>query len=358
MRGRALGLLAAALAGCGGGAVDGPGAFVWPLPAHVAPPPVPADNPMSEAKVALGRRLFYDRRLSGNGRLACGDCHQQARAFTDGATVPVGATGARHVRNTLGLGNVAYASTLTWANPVLTSLEQQVALPLFGEAPMELGADAAVLARLAEAPDYPEAFARAFPDEPAATRIGWSTVARALASFQRILLSFDSPYDRFLAGDPGALSPAAERGRLLFGSDRLGCAGCHEGPLVAGRGFFNTGLYDLDGRGAYPTRNTGLFDLTGRPEDMGRFRPPSLRNVAVTGPYMHDGSVETLGEVVDLYAAGGRAPDSPLKSERLRDFRLEPEEKADLLAFLNALTDRDFLTRPSIADPGPLRGAE
>jgi cytochrome c peroxidase len=365
---RVLWLAAAGLAAaCGGaGAPAPPASYAWTLPPGFVAPPVPAGNPMSEAKVELGRRLFYDRRLSGSGTQSCGSCHFQALAFTDGRAAAVGSTGQAHRRSALPLANVGYARAFTWANPVLPSLEAQALVPMLGENPVELGAPPDLMDRLAADATYRSLFAAAFPEE--APPYGIFTVAKAIAAFERTLVSGDSPWDRFQRGDAAALSPAALRGRDLFFSDRLSCSRCHSGfafmdvaPLPGSPRFplpyHNTGLYDVDGQGAYPLADTGLVDLSFDPADMGRFRAPSLRNVAVTAPYMHDGSVATLSDVVDHYAAGGRSSlsrggtPSPLRDPILQGFTLTAAEKADLLAFLEALTDPGFLADPRFSDP-------
>ncbi len=350
--------------------------YAWRLPPGFPQPVVPADNPMTAVKVELGRHLFYDRRLSDNGTQACASCHEQARAFTDGRTTSVGSTGQMHPRNSMGLANVAYAATLTWANPLLLTLEQQALVPMFGREPVELGLagrEQQLFERLRAEPRYAALFPRAFPGESDAFTV--ANVARALASFQRTLISGRSPYDRQVyGGDSAALSPSAVRGAELFNSERLECFHCHNGFNLTdsvnyvGRGsfearFHNTGLYNLGGTGAYPEPNTGVFSITGLAMDMGRFRTQSLRNVAVTAPYMHDGSVATLSDAIDHYAAAGRTiasgpnagvgSQSPLRSGFLVGFAVTPEERADLIAFLESLTDREFLTNPVHADPWP-----
>ncbi|XXF81344.1 di-heme enzyme [Myxococcaceae bacterium GXIMD 01537] len=343
--------------------------YVWKLPKGFPEPAVPADNPMSEAKVELGRRLFYDVRLSGNGTQSCASCHHQERAFTDGRMNAVGSTGESHRRNSMTLANVAYASTLTWANPHFQTLERQANVPLFGEEPVELGLagkEDLLHQRLREDSRYPALFSAAFPGE--ADPINTDSVVRALAAFQRTLLSGNAPYDRYTyGGQVDALSASAKRGAALFFSERLECFHCHQGvffmdavtdkdtpfPTIT---FHNTNLYNLDGKGAYPAVDVGLQELTGKPEDMGRFRAPTLRNVSVTAPYMHDGSIATLSEVLEHYAAAGRAHGqggalSPFQSEFVRGFTLTAEEKADVLAFLESLTDAEFLTDPRFSDP-------
>jgi cytochrome c peroxidase len=359
------------LAACGPGerttADAGPG-FDWQLPKGFPIPSAPADNPMTAAKVELGRRLFYDARLSKNRTQACASCHEQRLAFTDGKALAVGSTGERHPRNAQSLANVAYVATLTWANPLLTTLERQALIPLVGEHPVELGfagEEELLFTRLRTEDDYAARFQAAFPDEGGA--ISLVTITKALAAFQRTLLSGDAPYDRWVNGDAAALSASAKRGLELFNSEALECYHCHAGftfaDSVAHAGtptpdtpFHNTGLYNLDGNGAYPMGNAGLFDVTTRPGDMGRFRAPSLRNVSVTAPYMHDGSIATLRDVITHYAQGGRAKRmtgmlSPLQSDLVRGFTLTAQETDDLLAFLEALTDERFLTNPAYSNP-------
>lgn len=326
---------------------------------------------MNAAKVALGRRLFYDKRLSGNGTSSCGSCHEQKRAFTDGLATAVGSTGGIHPRASMSLANVAYASGLTWANSLMTSLEKQALVPMFGREPVELESpdEAALVARLGEVPEYAALFRDAFPEKPAPSL---DAVVKALAAFQRTLISGRSPYDRHLAGDTSALTPSAQRGMDLFFSERLECYHCHVGfafsdsIVHANSAFFelsyhNTALYNVDGAGAYPTGNRGLIDLSGKPSDMGKFRAPTLRNIAVTAPYMHDGSVATLEDALDHYGAAGRTitsgpnagdgSKSPLRDDLLRGFVLTASEKTDVIAFLGSLTDASFLADPRHSNP-------
>ncbi|MDX1503241.1 MAG: di-heme enzyme [Thermoanaerobaculia bacterium] len=340
-------------------------AYPWRLPAGFPEPAVPPDNPMTAAKVELGRRLFYDRRLSGNGTLSCAACHRQEAAFTDGRVVAVGSTGERLLRNAMSLANVAYNAAFDWANPEVASLEEQMARPLTGTHPVEMGVagrEREIEERLAADPLYAELFRRAFPGR--SRPVSLRGVVQAIASFERTLISGGSPYDRWVFHDDrSALGEAARRGMGLFFSERLGCGVCHGGLLLAGPirfagspepevSYHNTGLYNVDGRGGYPEGNRGLYEKTGDPANMGRFRAPSLRNVALTAPYMHDGSIATLGEVIDHYAAGGRAePPSPLTSPGVRGFELAPGERSDLVAFLESLTDPGFVTEERFSDP-------
>ena len=330
---------------------------------------------MTAAKAELGRHLFYDRTLSGNGTYACATCHRQELAFTDGRARAVGSTGEIHPRSAMSLPNAAYAATLTWADPGLTRLEDQMLTPMFNTQPVELGLagqEEALLVRIESSPLYPPMFTAAFPQDPRPLTL--PNLRRAIACFERTLISGDSPYDRLVYRDePDALSEPALRGMRLFFSDRLKCSRCHGGFTFSGpvafEGlepiapmFHNTGLYNLEGRGLYPEDNTGLFRFTGNPEDMGRFRAPTLRNVEVSAPYMHDGSIATLREVVAHYARGGRTlsdgpfagvgRENPHKSDLLQGFDLDEGESNDLIDFLKSLTDRAFLSNPRFAEPG------
>lgn len=360
-----------------GAASDGESEYVWSLPKGFPRPVVPADNPMSDEKVALGRHLFYDKRLSQNGTQACASCHQQERAFSDGGAVAIGSTAEVHPRNSMSLTNVAYATTLTWANPLLFTLESQALVPMFGTEPVELGLnghETELLARLRAVSRYGELFAAAYPG--VADPFSVENVTRAIASFERTLISGNSPYDRYVYGrDEEALSEQARRGRVLFFSEKFECFHCHSGFNLQDSAnfdgnhfpearFHNTALYNIDGLGAYPTPNTGVHEITGLAADMGRFRAPTLRNVAATAPYMHDGSIATLAEVLDHYAAGGRTISdgpyagngsaSPLKSNFMIGFTMTPEEESALLAFLESLTDTAFLSDERFSDPWPL----
>lgn len=373
------------LAACGGGGTSisddsaTSAGWTWALPAFFPTPKVPEGNPMSTDKVELGRHLFYDRRLSGNGTQACASCHQQARAFTDGLAVSVGSTGQAHPRNAQSLVNVVYNATLTWANPALVTLEKQMEVPLFGTDPVEMGVNDGnkdeILARLAAVPGYPERFKAAYPGQ--ASPINWGNVIHAIAAFQRAIVAGNSRYDQYLAGKV-MLTAAETRGMNLFFGERAECFHCHSsfnfndqivhaGSRIVDTPFHNTGLYNLGGTGAFPEPNRGVFELTQLVKDMGAFRAPSLRNVEVTAPYMHDGSVETLEEVLRIYAAGGRnivsgphAGDgraNPYKNDFINQISLDAQDQADIVAFLRTLTDHELLSNPRYANPFPEQGS-
>jgi len=347
--------------------------YEWRIAPNLPQPGVPVDNPMSDVKVELGRRLFYDTRLSVNNTMSCASCHVQAIAFTDGKPQSVGATGELHPRSAMSLVNTAYASRLTWANSLLDKLEDQALTPMFGDNPVEMGMagrEEQIEQLVRTDPRYAELFPKAFSadDDPYSVL----NVIRSIAAFVRTIVGFESPYDQFLRGDEQAIDDSAKRGMELFFSERLECFHCHGGfnftdstthanANVDRVGYHNTGLYNTDLNGAYPADNTGLFDMTGDLRDMGRFKAPTLRNIAVTAPYMHDGSVATLDEVISSYARGGRLLESgphagdgrrsPFKSEFIRGFELTDVERVDLLAFLESLTDPVVLSDPAFSNP-------
>lgn len=355
------------LAGCGQQEVVKE--YQWAIPEGFPKPQVPADNPMSDEKVALGRFLFYDTQLSANQTQSCASCHQQQHAFAEALPVSVGSTGQLHRRNAQALVNIAYNKTLTWAHPSLDSIERQMLLPMFGEEPIEMGItghEEQVLARF-NTPEYQARFLAAFGQR----EISFHKINHAIASFVRSLISFNSAFDRYAYQlDDEALSESQLRGMNLFFSERLECHHCHGGfnftqstshekQLLDRRPFHNTGLYQVNG--SYPQKDIGLAEITLDPRDNGAFRAPTLRNISLSAPYMHDGSVATLSEVIDLYAAGGRSITSgpfagdgrshPQKSSFVTGFELSDEEKADLLSFLQSLTDQSFIHNPALASP-------
>ena len=350
--------------------------YSWNLPKGFPRPRVPADNPMTAAKVELGRYLFYDTRLSVNGKSSCGTCHKQELAFTDGKPVGEGATGEKHSRGAMSLVNIAYSAALTWSNPQMTELEQQALTPMFGEHPVELGLREgdSLPAMLRLDPRYREMFERAFPGD--SDRFTVANVTKAIASFERSIISARSPYDRYHYNrDDDAISDSAKRGETLFFNQHLSCFRCHGGFNFsgdsAGEGrrreveFHNTGLYNVPGKLSYPAPNVGTFEFTKAAGDVGKFKAPTLRNIAVTAPYMHDGSIATLEGVLDHYAAGGRTVasgpnagvghENPNKDPLVGGFELSAQDRQDLIAFLEALTDQEVLHDPRFANPWPDR---
>ena len=347
--------------------------FQWQLPEHFPDPFVPQDNPMTEAKFQLGRHLFYDKRLSGNGTQSCGSCHFQQLAFTDGLAKPIGSTGDTIARSAMSIANVAYYPTLTWANPSQYTLEIQAQVPMFVEnTGVELGIKDEnkdeVLARFQQDSQYQTWFAQVFPDEP--QPIHFMNIVRAISAFERGVISANSRYDQALRGAI-SLTPLEQQGQVLF-NGKAQCSQCHSGfnfsnqtysaeSKFVEKPFHNNGLYNIDGKGSYPLDNVGLIGVMPQEGNMGKFRVPSLRNIELTAPYMHDGSMATLEEVVAMYARHGRLIESgpnkgdgalsPLKDPLIDQIELDENEQKAVIAFLKTLTDHEFIANPRYADP-------
>jgi cytochrome c peroxidase len=310
--------------------------YVVKVPDHFPPMPIPDDNPMTVAKVELGRRLFYDKRLSSDNSVACSSCHKQEYAFSDGGhAVSTGVGGKKGVRNAPSLADVGYRDKLFWEGGA-PRLETQAVGPLTN--PDEMNMEPAALeAKLRAIPEYQTAFGTVFPDG-----VTMLNIAKALSAFERTLVSADSPWDRFREGDQNALSPAALRGMKLFFNERGDCFHCHGGQDFTDDSLRNNAL-------ATVYEDLGLAKITGKDEDVGKFKVPTLRNVELTAPYMHDGSLKTLREVVQHYNSGGQAN---LNADPLmRPLGLSDAEVDDLVEFLKALTDRNFTKDPRFGPP-------
>jgi cytochrome c peroxidase len=286
--------------------------------------PVPDDNPLTRERIALGARLFVDPLLSVDRSVSCSSCHRPANAFSDSIPFSRGAHGRTGKRNAPSILNVVYRSSFFWDGRA-SSLEEQVLQPIQDSLEMDLPL-AELESRVRESASYSRAFRRAFGEDVSAQNI-----ARALASYLRTLRSGNAPIDRFKNGDTTALSPLARRGADLF-VGKAHCAACHLGPNLSDGDFHSTGVA---WRGD-TLRDPGRFAVTGRAEDRGLFKTPSLRNVAVTAPYMHDGSMRTLEEIIEFYDGGGRR--NPNLDPVIRPLRLTPEEKRALAEFLDGLT--------------------
>ncbi|MCB1314313.1 MAG: di-heme enzyme [Leptospiraceae bacterium] len=298
-------LLALLAAGSGGGNNSPCPSYNWNVPFNFPAPSNPADNCMTDAKVDLGRHLFYDRRLSQNETMSCASCHLQDAAFTDKKAVAIGSTGEIHARNAQHLSNVGYMSRLNWANSNVDTLEKQSLTPLFAQSGpstiIELGLSGdAYLTKLKSDPVYRQKFAQAFGSGDQEFNDG--NIRKALASFQRTLISANSKYDQFQRGT-GTLTAEELRGALLFNGEIAECFHCHggfnfsdtsfhSGTVFTEFAYHNNGIYSAAEYAAKPQNQRGLVDVTGKAGDEGRFRAPSLRNVGVTFPYMHDGSFD------------------------------------------------------------------
>lgn len=324
----------------------------------------PQQQSSRKVDIELGRRLFFSPLLSSNGQLSCASCHGKEQYFQDGEKTSSGVTGEALLRNSPSLLNVGWARYITWSNLAFFELERHMVVPLFGDTPPEMSArfdNRWLQDRIVQSPELLESVAE-HPDLEGPSSLTWAFAIEAIATYMRSLVSFDSAWDRFAQGEASALSSDALAGRELFFSDALGCASCHPPPFfsLAYRNgaearppvrevHRNNGLYFLPGSSSgYPVSDPGVMEFSGDLADGGRFRIPSLRNVAVTGPYMHDGSVESLSDVVDLYARGGRmiedgeqqgdGANHPNRDPRIKGFALTPIQRKQLLAFLSSLT--------------------
>ncbi len=286
--------------------------------------PVPPDNPLTAAKVALGRSLFFDPILSRDSALACAGCHEPARAFTDGRARSVGVGGVVGRRSAPSLVNRVYGRFFFWDGRE-TSLEAQVLRPIQDAAEMDMTL-AEALTRLEASQEYRQLFEDVFTRPPNAENL-----AASLASYVRTILAGDSPVDRYYSGDPAALSPEAREGLRVF-RGKANCGACHIGPNFTDEKFHNTGVAWGGGRLLDP----GRFFVTEVDSDRGAFKTPTLREVAQTAPYMHDGAFSTLEEVVDFYDRGGNS--NPYLDPILRPLNLSADERAALVAFLRLLS--------------------
>ncbi len=345
--------------------------YNWSLRENFPKPQVPQNNPMSSAKVSLGRHLFYDANLSANQTQSCATCHIQSLAFADNQITPTGSTGEPIRRNSPALVNIAYNKTLTWAHSELKTIERQLLLPIFGEEPIELGVtghEKTVISRF-KTQQYLKLFNQAFPDQ----EVSFDLIVKALSSFVRSLISLNSPFDQYAYDlNDSAISESAIRGMGLFFSEKFECHHCHGGfnftqstfhekQILDRKPFHNIGLYNVSEKGDYPTKDNGLYEITLNDKDRGRFRAPTLRNIELTAPYMHDGSLKTLSDVIDFYADGGRnitegkfkgdGRNNPLKSRFIKGFEISDDEKQDLINFLHSLTDQTFITNPAHSNP-------
>jgi cytochrome c peroxidase len=332
---------------------------------------LPADNPMTAEKVALGRALYFDKRLSADGTVSCATCHDPATAFADQNTLAIGVAGRRGVRNAPTILNAMFNRAFFWDGRA-GSLEEQAVEPLLSPSEMGMQTREAVVARVSAIPEYKREFRKVF----GARGLTVGAIAKALAAFERTQLSGNAPLDRFLAGDEDAIGEAQKRGWGLF-RGKARCIECHSfdasSPFFTDFGFHNTGvamknknLGELVRRAPAPggagnrgaagpepgVEALGRFLVTGRPEDVGAFKTPTLRDVELTAPYMHDGTEKTLLDVVKFYNRGGEQ--NPALDSRVRPLHLTEGEMNDLVEFLRTLTSDDVLREAQRAPPQTL----
>ena len=319
---------------------------------------VPNDNRMTAAKIEFGRQLFFDKRLSADGTVSCATCHDPGLAFTDGKSVAEGIAGKRGTRNSPSLLNAMFNSGQFWDGRA-ASLEAQAVLPLINPDEMGNGSHAQVIDRLQQAPEYVTQSREVFGGSLTIVVIG-----KAIAAYERTLVSANAPIDRFIAGDREAISAAAQRGFALF-RGRARCSVCHTVnqafPFLSDQNYRNTGVATsspgfeglaekatLAVRGGdhavalralakeTATSELGRFMVSGSPLDIGSFRTPSLRNVELTAPYFHNGTAATLKDVLSFYSKGGG--DDPRRDWELQPLSLSDHEQEDLIEFLKSLT--------------------
>jgi len=308
---------------------------------------IPADNPLTEEGVALGRRLFFDPILSKDSSLACASCHLPKGGFTDNQAVSTGVTGATGKRSAMALVNLGYNTNGFFWDGRVATLEEQALVPV--EDPVEMHESwQNVIGKLQQVPPYPGLFYDAF----GTTEITKELVAKALAQFERTLVSVNAKYDQVVRGE-AVFTESEQRGFQIFMDDAPTllpegeCGHCHISPLFTTNEYHNNGIEKVADTDDFPDKGRGA--VTGYLNDNGKFRVPTLRNISATGPYMHDGRFATLEEVVEHYNSGGHHSEN--KSSNVLQLNLSEQDKADMIAFLKTLTDTTFLENPAFAKP-------
>ena len=338
------------------------------LPAEVLPPIVPPDNPLTPAKVELGKKLYFDPRLSVDGTVSCATCHDPRRGFADARPVSIGVGGKSGVRNAPTAFDAAFVATQFWDGRAAT-LEEQAKGPITNPVEMAFPDEAAAEAKIASLPEYAPLFQKGFGDG----KINIDRIAQAIASFERTLVDVEAPIDRFIAGDATAVSESAKRGWDLF-NGKARCNTCHGHvaayPLFTDDLFHNIGVAakdvnfkelagklqahpeDLQSLSHEPGINQlGRFIVTKEYKDIGAFKTPHLRNVALTAPYMHDGSEPTLEKVIEFYDKGGNP--NPWLDGGMRPLGLTATERADLVELLKTFTSDDMKRFAPLAELMP-----
>lgn len=315
-------LIIVSLSSCERDGLISQGPFKLDIPKNFPAPYIPEDNTLTWERIELGKRLFYDPILSIDSTISCASCHKQEFAFADNQAITAGVEDRLGFRNSMSLTNVAYHDFFLREGGV-PSLEMQVLAPIQDHNEMSFNINK-VAERLNNDSSYIKASMMAYDRVP-----DYYVITRAIAAFERTLISGNSKYDHDL------LNTSEKRGEALFFSEELACASCHGTFLFTNQGIENNGLYQ-------DYTDPGRYRLTNLPEDIGRFKVPTLRNIAETSPYMHDGSLSDLSSVIDHYASGGK--DHPNKNPLISGFDISNSEKVDLINFLKSLSDQQFLT--------------
>jgi cytochrome c peroxidase len=308
----------------------------------------------------LGRKLFFDNALSLNNTRSCGTCHNPQFAFTDSYKKSTGIYGDDLKRNSRPLFNLREQTYLTAADSTVHHLEQQMNNPFFNNQPHELGMkgnEAVLIQRIQQDKTYQSLFREAFSQEK--EPIHFSNIKKAIASYIQTIESYNSRYDAFKKGNTTSLTADEQKGMQLFFSEKLTCAKCHQGnnfdqPTV-GELYFNTGLYNINNQNDYPLTDQGLYEITSNPRDRGKFKVPTLRNLQYTKPYYHDGSAETINEVINNYLTGGRKINegdnkgdgrvNQNKHPLITPLQINDEEKRQLILFLGTLNDSTIVNK-------------
>ena len=297
---------------------------------------IPAENKLTQARVDLGRKLFFEKKLSRDNSISCGTCHKPEKAFTDGKAIAEGVEDRLGLRNTPTIANIGYTDVMFMDGGVIT-LELQSQSPIFEHQEMDF-----TIAEFLERIDGDEVYTRMF-DEAYGLEPGAFGISRSIAAFERTLISGNSRFDQYeYQGDLGALSLPEVRGKELFFSAQTECSSCHVPPLFTNFKFENIGLY-------VNYVDTGRMRISELNQDRGKFKVPTLRNIELTAPYMHDGSVQTLEEVVDHFNSGGVG--HPNQSTFVKPLSLTEQQTADLVAFLKSLTDQSFVSNSDFSEP-------
>lgn len=330
-----------------------PQPYEFDLPAWLTSEPIiPEDNPMTIAGVELGRHLFYDPILSADSTMSCSSCHVQSLGFTDGLAVSEGINGEAGTRSSMAIVNLAFNNKGFFWDGRVQTLEEQAVLPIIDDIELDDTWENVEL-KLRRHEKYPAMFREAFGIETKG-EITQDLATKAIAQFERSIVSFDSKFDRVSQLNEGWLSDEEELGRQLFTvepsqqvNDHPGCSHCHFNPLFTDNDYRNNGLDDVENLEDF--EDTGLGGVNNNVIDYGKFRVPTLRNIALTGPYMHDGRFETLEEVIESYKQGGHGVIN--EDPNILPFTLSEEDKSNLLEFLHTLTDESFLTNPAYSNP-------
>ncbi|PHN05772.1 cytochrome-c peroxidase [Flavilitoribacter nigricans] len=327
-----------------------PEPYVLELADWMGEPIIPADNPLTKDGVALGRMLFYDPIVSSDSTMSCASCHAPDLGFTDGTAFSTGVEGRQTTRSSMPLFNLAYNPNGFFWDGRSPSMEDQALHPIMDR--VELNEDwENVVRKFQRHPDYPQRFRKAFGIERT-SEITKELAVKALAQFERTLISQDSRFDRVVYRNEGWLTDSEQRGKDLFYVepslvDHPGCSHCHGGVNFTDFSFRNNGIDSVATLNDFPDK--GLGAVTGRVYDNGRFKVPSLRNIELTAPYMHDGRFATLEEVLDHYKTGGHGVEN--EDPNIVPFTLTGSQKQDLIAFLRTLTDTTFIKNPAYANP-------